>query len=238
MLKGSNCIIIDLETAKSAHDCLCCGHPEESHSPLMSNCKGYEAIGWERKTELGLSIACYYDYADQCLHWFDRATLETTMMTLVQAAPLMVGFNSRQFDFPLMRGLLRREADGLAPENAGGTWAVRQGHLRDLCDRFKALCATSYDILAEIWKADPSRKFERGLNSLDAISQANGYGAKEMTGAEAPRLWAAGRYAEVINYCAGDVSKTRLIFEQIVCTGEIVRGDGQRLTLAAPGLPS
>ena len=103
--------------------------------------------------------------------------------------------------------------------------------LRELCDTFKTLCATSYDILHEIWRVDPARKFEAGLNSLDAISQANGLGPKLSSGAQAPRDWQAGRYAQVIEYCMDDVWKTKALFERI-CAGEpILRGDGQPIVL-------
>jgi hypothetical protein len=105
-----------------------------------------------------------------------------------------------------------------------------------LCDAFKALAAISYDILAEIWRVDPKRKFERGLNSLDAIAQANGLGAKLSNGAQAPRDWAAGRHADVVNYCADDIYKTMALFETICTTGQILRGDGKAIQLPIPAL--
>jgi hypothetical protein len=230
-LPEANIVVLDLETAHSADDCRRCGAAAEWHAPGVYGHSGdahaYEPIGWDRKVDLGLSIGCYYDYADDRLHWFDRATLEATVRCFVTRQPLLVSFNGIGFDFPLMRGLLRRDAkesDVCAPA------------VLEICDRFKILCAYSYDILAAIWKADPARKFEPGLNSLGNISVANGYGAKEMDGALAPCLWAQGRYAEVLNYCAGDVDKTRRLFEQILATGEIRRPDGRSLGLPPPAL--
>jgi predicted PolB exonuclease-like 3'-5' exonuclease len=195
-------------------------------------CPGYEAIGWNNKSALGLSIGGYYDYQDERIHWFDEANLEDTIQALVKSEPLMVSFNGIGFDFPLMRGILRRRAEPLALDD----YREEAERLTDLADSFKALAAQSYDILAEVWKADPSRKFERGLNSLDAIAWANGLGPKLSNGAHAPRDWAAGHRADVLNYCADDVYKTKALFEMIRTNGQILRGDGKAIQLPIPAL--
>ena len=243
-LHGLNIVCIDLETARSADDCRHCGKAQEAHYSDGA-CESWEGfrprdtvtqfspLGWDNKPALGLSIGCYYAYGDGRLHFFDRHTLEETMSGFVESACLLVSFNGISFDFSLMRGLLRQEADALRLSESSPD-LFRSGVLVELCDRFKDLCAVSYDILAEIWRVDPERKFERGLNSLDAVAQANKLGAKAMTGAIAPRLWAEGRYAEVINYCVADVEKTRRLFE-MACSGQpIVRGDGKAIVLPRP----
>ncbi len=246
-----NVVILDLETARSAEDCQHCGKSKETHGTGVAACHTplfglavYKPIGWDNKVALGLSIGCYWDTRDSRMHWFDVHTLEAAMRYFVATQPLLVSFNGIAFDFPLMRALLRHRAEeglekagpgiGEAAYQARHAAADQRERLELLCDTFQALCATSYDILAEIWKVDPSRKFERGLNSLDAISQANGLGAKEMTGAQAPLLWQQGRYAEVIGYCQGDVEKTKALFD-LVCAGQpVLRGDGQPITLRNP----
>lgn len=256
MNSNENISVLDLETAKSAEDCRHCGQAEEGHvrAPMIgghpgvlrcyagSTGPGFQAIGWENKAALGLSIGCYYDYADTRCHFFDVHTLEETMRHLVQRQPLLVSFNGIAFDFPLMRGLLRQEAERIRLNDVPPGQEVRTvDHaaekaqaLVDLCDAFKTLCATSYDILAEIWKADPTRKFEPGLNSLDVIATANGLGGKLSHGAQAPRDWQAGRYAQVCNYVMDDVYKTAALFEMI-CEGKpILRGDGLPITLPWP----
>lgn len=245
-LAGLNVVVLDIETLKSADDCRHCGTAKEAHAPDQRRGDGslwvwpcpdgrpasYAGIGWERKADLGLSIGCYWSYADMRLHWFDRHTLEATMRLFVEAKPLLVSFNGIQFDFSLMRGLLRQQADD------GHECALWGDQVRLLCDQFKALCASSYDLLAEIWTLRPEDKLVRGLNSLDVLCRANGLPLKEMDGASAPRLWAQGRYAEVLTYCAGDVERTRLLFE-MVCAGKpIIRGDGESLRLPPPMLPA
>ena len=259
MFEGLNIVCLDVETLHSADDCRHCGKPKKyGHTVPSAYCiglggspddigepEGFTPIGWNNKTALGLSIGCYWDYGDQRCHFFDIHNLEETMRGFVETEPLLVSFNGIGFDFPLMRGVLRRRADDMldedvpdGPDEPPGSALARtkrqSAALVTLCDAFKVLCTTSYDLLAAIWKVDPQRKFERGLNSLDGISQANGFGAKAMTGTMAPRLWQQGRYAEVIDYCQSDVYNTKALFE-LVCAGHpILRGDGQPIVLRNP----
>lgn len=246
----SNVCILDLETQHSADDCRWCMAPDAQHH-ADGACAAWEGerppasvhqfapIGWDAKLALGLSVGCYWDGADAQLHWFDPPTLEATVRLFVARQPLLVSFNGITFDFALMRALLRHEAERrrLNDDETAPTVdhaAERAGALMDLCDAFKTLCSTSYDILRELWKQDPTRKHERGLNSLDALCRANGLPVKEMTGAEAPRLWREGRYAEVIQYNAGDAMRTKALFTMICAGQPILCGDGQPITLPRP----
>jgi hypothetical protein len=245
MLHETNCIVLDCETRASADDCRYCGHDVDTHrwgvnvspstpAPTTLICRHFEKIGWEDKVALGLSIGCYWDYQDGLCHWFDPHTLEATMRLCVAWQPLLGSFNGRQFDFPLMRGLLRRQADAMMQAQEAGEGQLDAEELIALCDAFKVLCATSYDLLAEIWKADPARKFERGLNSLEAIAQASGLGPKLSHGAQAPRDWRNGHIAKVLNYCQSDVYLTKTLFEMVCEDKSIIRGDGLPLLLPRP----
>lgn len=219
---GQNIIVMDLETLHSADDCRYCGAAEASHrSNHVYDCRGYEAIGWRDFCALDLSVGAYYDYKDGVVHWFDRETLEEMVALLVDRQPLMISYNGIGFDFALVGALLWREAVQHR-EGSGQTYerAARAARLEDLCLSLNLLASQSYDILAEIWTADPKRKFERGLNSLDAILAANGLPPKTGHGAQAPRDWQDGQYARVMNYCQNDVLLTKRLFEHI-CT---VRG--------------
>lgn len=231
-----NIIVLDLETARSAEDCKHCGDARPAHFEPDAVCvterreeTKFEPIGWGNKPALGLSIGGYYSYVDEYIHWFDEHNLTSTIERLVAKKPLMVSFNGIGFDYRLMRGIVRRRAEPLALD---GYQEEAQG-LTDLCDAFKLLAANSYDILAEIWHADPRSRFTRSLNSLDSIAQANGFGPKLGNGAQAPRDWAAGRCANVMNYCSLDIYLTKWLFDMI-CEGKpIARSDGSRVQLSA-----
>lgn len=212
-LLGRDVIVLDLETLHSADDCRHCGMPFEG---CQANGHSFEKIGWDDKASLGLSIGCYFSYLDGIVHWFDPPSLADHMAWMVKAKPLIVSFNGLQFDVPLMLSVIAQQAQEF---QIAGWWAFGIKH---------------YDILAQIWRQDPKRKFERGLNSLDAIAQANGLGAKTGHGAQAPRDWQAGKYADVMNYCQWDVMLTKKLFELILSQGFLLRGDGRPVYLPKP----
>lgn len=214
--------VLDLEVEHSPDWCCYCSQPESLHTqgswgllcPLQDrlyNTSTFTKIGWKDHARLGLAIGCYYSYTTSQYHWFDPHTLGATMQQFVHQQTLLVTYNGQSFDLPLMQAVEGKEVPG---------WGE--------------LSARSYDILARIWDADPVGRFQKG-NSLDAVSQANGYGAKEMNGAQAPALWRAGRRAEVMNYCQGDVRKTRALFEQILHGRPLARPAGHVL-LSLPQL--
>lgn len=228
-MPNQNIVVLDLGTARSADDCLCGATKDEHHGrhlgcSLKNIAEGtvYQPIGWDNKPALGLSIGAYYSYMDDRFHWFDEHNLGETIMDLVDQEPTMVSFNGIEHGFPLMRDILRRGADDGLVANPNALFR--------LCDAFKELASTSYDILAEIWKADPKGKFEKGLNSLDAISIANGLGPKLNHGTQAPRDWAVGKHANVVNYCQDDILKTKTLFERIQSSeGWLMRGNKKAL---------
>lgn len=237
MLEGANVVVLDLETLHSADDCVVCGLDVASHErdrgyAVQALGHRFQKIGWENHAALDLSIGCYFDYTSGLYQFFDGFTLETVVRLFAERQPLLVSFNGIKFDFRLMQSLLERYArghDGVEPPLED--WAQ---DLLEVCRAFERLSATSYDILDQIWTVDSARKFERGLNSLGVISEANGFGSKAMDGAQAPRLWAQGRYAEVINYCMADVTKTKRLFEKICECRSILRGDGKAIDLTVP----
>jgi hypothetical protein len=189
------------------------------------------ATGWTDLQALGLSIGALYDYKDGRVWWFDTHTVEETMEWLLARQPLLVSFSGIGFDFALMRAVVRFQEYG--PDDA-----MTRQTADAVCDAFKVFVASSYDLLAEIWAADPDSKFVRGLNSLDALCQANGLGQKTGTGAEAPRLWQAGRIADVLNYFQHDVYVTKALFELALAQqGRLARADGRTITLCVPEIP-
>ena len=205
-LAHTNILVLDLETLYSADDCRACTLPKEVHPRIMIGARAlhdWSPIGWEEKSQLGISIGCYWDYDDMALHWFDQTTVEATIRAFVRRRPLLVSFNGIVFDFPLMRAMLH-------DKNSIG--------LDQLCASFKEQCSESYDLLQVIWSAYPALRRAKGVCGLDALCAANGLPRKAIDGATAPRYWREGRYADVIAYNVADVLVTRALFERIVTT--------------------
>ena len=239
--------VLDLEAMPGTNDCLFCGKGETAHirDPMIGGHLGelrcvvaetwlsFRAVNCYQPTTPELSIGCYWDSRDRCIHWFDGYTLEETVRYFVETQPLLVSFNGIAFDFSIMRGLLRQEAE--RQQNRLGYASDACLLLWRLCDAFKVLCTDSYDLLAEIWKVDPSRRWDRDLNSLEALAKANGFGSKRASGIRTPAEdWRNGFHATVLNDCATNVWVTRKLFTLICSGAPIVRGDGQTLELACP----
>lgn len=238
-------IVLDLEVLYGPGECFHCHTEKETHGACAgseglwctSRITQWEAIGWDRKAELGLSCGAFWSYPDQSLLWFDAQSLEETVQDFVAAKPLIVSFNGLRFDLPLMRALLRERARrtlGTDEGPADTSMLLAQHPLMLLCDAFKTLCATSYDILDQLWRQDPQTKKIRSINSLQALRQANGLGYASSKGAEIPGLWRKEHYAKVLNHCAADVNDTRKLFERILTHGGLHRLDGSFVELPCP----
>lgn len=86
-------LVFDTETILLASDLAADGQP----------------IGWSpsRLPLLGLSWACVWSSEDGGFHHFDQGTLEK-LCALLERADLLVSFNGKRFDLPLLSGLLGR----------------------------------------------------------------------------------------------------------------------------------
>lgn len=229
MLHGQNIIVLDLETRWSASDCRHCGGVIGDHEPTTKCCESgglsrFDALGWRDYVALGLSVGAYYDYQLRRVRWFDEQSLYSTMADLVARQPLMVSFNGRARDFDLMSQLCQAHHKLSAADSLLIAW--------------ERLAVGSYDILHEVWQADsdPDNKYVSGLNSLDALLAANNLGQKSGHGAQAPRDWQAGRYAQVLNYCQDDVLLTKTLFERLLTTHGIIQRRDGALPIADPHL--
>lgn len=91
-----------------------------------------------------------------------------------------------------------------------------------------------YDILAEIWNELGVRR--KGYK-LDQVAQATIGIGKSGNGEFATALVAQNRWAELFDYCLGDVHLVRKLYDHIVDCGFIKGADGERLTLNKPVYP-
>lgn len=171
-----------------------------------------EAGGWDKHDKLGVSVLCAHDsqtdtyiaFSDAlpssrrlAAHKYQEGDIRYSFLRLesfqdfVDSADLMIGFNNIRFDNRVLF------------------------HNNILIPTEKC-----YDILLEGWKAQnlPLDSYSKETHSggLDDYAKANLGESKTGTGELAPRLWAQGKYEEVIQYCLRDVMLTRKLFS-VIC---------------------
>lgn len=127
----------------------------------------------------------------------DEAEMLRRLEAMLRAQPILVGFNTSGFDVPVLR--YRALALGvpmpalLGPE--GRDYTHRYGHAHiDLCERLSGYRATTPPSLAEAC-------------ALLGIPVKAG-----MSGYDVEPAMAAGRGAEVAQYCEGDIAATYLLW--------------------------
>ena len=186
-------IFFDVETRKWARDL----HEDEN-------------TGWDmlRRGDGGASAICLYDTRDNWAYTYDDKTVSACAAHL-EAADLVVGFSSRDFDIPVIEGLVNR----------------------------KLRLKQSYDIYTEIAAANAERGLvgRKGEFTLDAIAKRNLGRGKIDHGSNAKALAEAGYWGKLFNYCLDDVHLTRDLFARICRDGGVKNINGTFLNL--PPLP-
>lgn len=153
-------------------------------------------VTWGTYDKMGLSVACLYDYQTDDNHVYFKKDLQQLCARL-DAADLVVGFNTTGFDNKLLRAL--------------------GGILKDDDE------LPNWDILEWSRKAtgwDGSRTFPKGLKLDDHLEGT--FGADYMKtghGEMAPKWWQEGKVGQVVSYCLADVKRERMLFEHIVQHG-------------------
>ena len=163
--------------------------------------------GWKDHKGQGISVLCAYDYAQVRYRVFCGDNL-CEFQNMVKDT-LVVGFNSQYFDD-----------------------RVCAAHGLDV--------KTGYDVLREIyialglepWPSKYGPEY-RGY-SLDAMAEANGFGAKSDKGALAPVAWQRGRVGHVVDYCLNDVRITKALVDLVLEGTPLMAPDGRKLFLRKP----
>jgi len=96
----------------------------------------------------------------------------------------------------------------------------------------REICCPQYDILAKIWEALGRR--QKGWRLDDVAARCVGL-RKSGKGEYATALYAQRRFAELYDYCMGDVHITACVFNHIVANGWVLTPDGDQLHLDPPG---
>ena len=186
-------VYFDIETRKWAKDL----------------CPNDEDKGWDelRAGKGGASAICIYDTVDGWLHTYDDHETETVARHL-EAADIVVGYNSDKFDLPCIEGLAKRRLK------------IRE----------------SYDIYVHLKHAYAiiGKRGARGDFTLDTISKKNLGRGKIEHGANAKKLAETGQWGRLFRYCGSDVQLTRDLFTKLVTDGGLIGLRGQFISLPTP----
>jgi hypothetical protein len=160
----------------------------------------------------GASAEGVLEHATHHVYWRDVAEDGKTpfdeLFELFDRADVIVGYNSLNFDFPLLRRFYR----------AAGECSAEERYLRH---RYKSL-----DVFARV------RDGTGAYYKLDALLKLNGLAPKTADGAQAVVLWSEGRREELRDYCAADVVCTlRLSMLDFMSVGYGVRVPGHVFNL-------
>ena len=162
--------------------------------------------GWEGAiSQGGVSALCLWDSIDENAVFYDDHCLDTAALHL-EDADVVVSFNGKAFDVPLIERHLRRTL-----------------HLKEHIDVFE-LAKKGLERYGKPWKG----------NGLDALSSKTVHRGKNGVGSHAPQLVAEGHWAELFTYCLRDVVLTRDLLTFARRNGYIFDKDGQVLPLDVP----
>ena len=165
--------------------------------------------GWQSYDEMGISCLCMFDYFTGRYRVFDDYNKDEAVRILC-TYDLVVGFNTIGFDWKVVQAEWIKSSDNLA------ILAARQ--------------SKDYDILAAIWSSIGG--FSKGYKLDDVAFDSIGV-RKSGDGALAPKLYQAGRLADVIDYCINDVLIEKTLFEFVINNGFINRA-GKTVQLELP----
>jgi hypothetical protein len=165
--------------------------------------------GWDATDQLGLAVACVWEYRTSRMRVYGPLEL-TTLQDRLLAADRISGYNIWKFDFPVIWGISRDE------------WMQK--------DSFVVLkselgCKTD-DLLRRIWKAlglspDEFNSLHKGWG-LDSIAGSTlGY-RKIGYGGDAPKWYQAGQIQRVVNHCADNVALERDLTDFVDRYGYVV----------------
>jgi len=169
--------------------------------------------GWDKlkRGEGGVSALAIYDSEDKWVHLYDDTEIESVVAHL-ELADIVVGWNSKEFDVPVVEGL-----------------ASRRLNLQKHIDLF--VC-TRVAITA---RGLPHR---RGDYTLGSVSERTLGRNKLEKGEHAPVLANEGKWARLFRYCMDDVRLTRDLYKHILAEGGIISAQGTFLPLTLAAAPS
>lgn len=167
--------------------------------------------GWEelRHGHGGASAIAVYDTRDNWLYLYDDHTIEACARHL-EAASIIVGYNSESFDIPCIEGIVGRRL-----------------RLKKHIDIYRLLVQEH---------ARRGIEGQKGDFTLDAVSKRNLGRGKIDHGANAKDLMRKGHWGKLFNYWGDDVHLTRDLYTKMVADGGLIGLRGQFISLPVEGL--
>jgi DEAD/DEAH box helicase domain-containing protein len=170
--------------------------------------------GWDATNELGVAVACLWEYRTSRMRVYGPLEL-TTLQDRLLAADRISGYNIWKFDFPVIWGFSR--AQWFAETGIAGSGIASTRY---------ALRPRTDDLLRRIWQAlglnpDGFSDSHKGWG-LDAVAGSTlGY-RKIGYGGDAPKWYQTGQIQRVVNYCADDVALERDLTDFVDRYGYVV----------------
>ncbi len=161
-----------------------------------------EVGGWDHTELMGISCAVVYEYRTDRFRVYGPEDVEALQERLLRAGRI-TGYNTYRFDFPVIWGLPGRQ-------------------------RVEQLKPQSDDLLQRIWRSlglddEAFSDLHKGWG-LDAVAKGTLGVGKSGNGADAPKLYQAGQWARLVDYCLEDVRLERDLGAFIDRYGYVVNG--------------
>jgi len=151
--------------------------------------------GWQSHDEMGISCAVIYELAFDRFIVFDEHTLDG-LQNRLNSADVIIGFNHIHFDYNVMK-------------HSGYPIISRTTN--------PDIGPVDFDILRQTWLAaglgvEYVHKTHGGFGLDACVKGTLNKSGKTGHGADAPLLWRAGRWGELVSYCINDVKLTRDLY--------------------------
>lgn len=214
MTRTTYTVVWDLELQKAVVPAV----PEQRSVAQQELFEADKAVaGWEFAHQAGISCAVAYAIEEDRYFLFDDSReSHLRLRKLLFRASHVVGWNHWRFDYNVLATTLGVNLSSLTDTQAGPG-------KRDL------------DLLQMLWGGMGEVQYGECCRLEDVARGTLGAGfGKTGTGADAPLLYQAGQWSQLLEYCLRNVQLTARLYAFWKDHGYLVNGVGHRIALLAP----